>query len=248
MGRQVQFLICGAQKAGTTALDGYLRQHPQLFLPDQKEQHFFDDESIVWTRPPYKRYHGAFEQAPRDCLWGEATPIYMYWEPCAGRIWRYNPAMRLIAILRNPIDRAYSHWNMEHQRGQDPACFLDAIRTETQRCRASLPLQHRIFSYIERGFYSQQLRRLWRFFNRDQVLVLNHDDLRNTPQTTLNRVYAHLGVEPMAWAGEQLQHVGHYGSPMPSEAKALLRQVFWHEICQLESLLGWDCHHWLASS
>ena len=247
MGSQVQFLICGAQKAGTTALDGYLRQHPLLFLPDRKEQHFFDDESLTWPCPSYKGYHAAFEHAPERCHWGEATPIYMYWEPCAGRIWRYNPAMRLIVILRNPIDRAYSHWNMEQQRGEDSASFLDAIRTETQRCRASLPLQHRTFSYIERGFYSHQLRRLWRFFGREQVLVLNHEDLRNSPQTTLDRVHTHIGVEPMDWAREELLHVGAYNSPMPSEAKALLRQVFWHEICQLESLLGWDCHHWLRS-
>ena len=75
--------------------------------------------------------------------------------------------MRLIVILRNPIERAYSHWAMEHRRGNDQLPFALALEQEEARCREALPFQHRVFSYVDRGFYSAQLRRLWRFFGRE---------------------------------------------------------------------------------
>ena len=90
--------------------------------------------------------------------------------------------MRLIVMLRNPIERAYSHWAMEHRRGNDPLPFASALEQEEARCRGALPLQHRVFSYVDRGFYSAQLRRLWRFFGRDQVLVLRQEELRLDPK------------------------------------------------------------------
>ena len=90
--------------------------------------------------------------------------------------------MRLIVILRNPIERAYSHWAMEHQRGDDPLPFALALEQEEARCREALPFQHRVFSYVDRGFYSAQLRRLWRFFGREQVLVLTQEELRLSPR------------------------------------------------------------------
>ena len=77
--------------------------------------------------------------------------------------------MRLIVILRNPIERAYSHWAMEHRRGNDPLPFNLALEQEDARCREALPLQHRVFSYVDRGFYSAQLRRLWRFFGESKA-------------------------------------------------------------------------------
>ena len=119
--KRLSFLVCGAQKSGTTALAAYLRQHPGIYLPERKELHFFDDETQAWPEPDLNELHRHFPgpQKPSK-LWGEATPISLYWDPAAERIWRYNQAMRLIVILRNPIERAYSHWAMEHRRGNDP--------------------------------------------------------------------------------------------------------------------------------
>ena len=116
MSKRLSFLVCGAQKSGTTALAAYLRQHPGIHLPKTKELHFFDDETQAWPEPDLNALHLHFQDADDDQLWGEATPISLYWDPAAERIWRYNSAIRLIVILRNPIDRAYSHWAMEHRR------------------------------------------------------------------------------------------------------------------------------------
>jgi hypothetical protein len=245
MQRRLSFLICGTQKGGTTALVHYLQQHPDVALPECKELHFFDDETINWQRPNYRKYHQHFSRDDDPKAKGEATPIYMYWEPSAERIWRYNPAMRLIVILRNPITRAYSHWSMERGRGAEQLSFGEALAAEADRSRSTLPLQDRVGSYVDRGFYCAQLRRLWRFFGREAVLVLRQEDLLEQHQVCLDRVCAHLGLPPMPPVAAERRHEGHYDQIMDADCKHRLRELFWHEICQLEAMLGWDCRSWL---
>ena len=155
--------------------------------------------------------------------------------------------MRLIVMLRNPIERAYSHLAMEHRRGNDPLPFASALEQEEARCRGALPLQHRVFSYVDRGFYSAQLRRLWRFFGRDQVLVLRQEELRLDPQACLERIWQHLSIPPGPDVTPLERRNGDYDSAMPSVCREYLRQVFWQEIGQLEQLMGWDCSEWLRS-
>jgi len=88
----------------------------------------------------------------------------MYWQNAPKRIWQYNPEMKIIIILRNPIERAFSHWNMERSRNAEHLSFWDAINTEKLRCQETLPLQNRVYSYIDRGFYIKQLENIWRYF------------------------------------------------------------------------------------
>ena len=245
MSKRLSFLVCGAQKSGTTALAAYMRKHPGIHLPKAKELHFFDDETQAWPEPDLNALHSHFQTAHTNQVWGEATPISLYWDPAAERIWRYNSAIRLIVILRNPIERAYSHWAMEHRRGNDPLAFDLALRQEEARCREALPLQHRVFSYVDRGYYSYQLRRLWRFFGREQVLVLRQDDLRHSPEVCLERIWQHLGIPSGPPITPLERHNGEYTCPMPPACRQQLRKVFWQEICQLEQLLEWDCSDWL---
>jgi hypothetical protein len=162
---KVDFLIAGVQKGGTTALDTYLRQHPQICMANSKEIHFFDDENIFSQgKPDYSLYHACFNKAAGHVVSGEATPIYAYWHDSPRRIWEYNSEMKIILILRNPIERAFSHWNMERHRNAEALSFWDAIQGESLRCRDALPLQHRVYSYTDRGFYTEQVRRIWRYF------------------------------------------------------------------------------------
>ena len=247
MSKRLSFLVCGAQKSGTTALAAYLRQHPFIHLPEAKELHFFDDETQTWPQPDLNALHRHFQAAKTDQLWGEATPISLYWDPAAERIWRYNSAMRLIVILRNPIERAYSHWTMEHRRGNDPLPFALALEQEEARCREALPHPHRVFSSIDRGFYSAQLRRLWRFFGREQVLVLRQENLRQTPEICLDSIWQHLRIASGPAITPLELHNGDYDTAMSATCRERLRKIFWQEIGQLEHLLGWDCSDWLRS-
>lgn len=242
----VQFLIAGVQKGGTTALADYLRQHPALFIPTVKELHFFDDETLNWQQPQalYSGYHKQFHAAHAGSHWGEATPIYSYWWPAMARIWAYNAGMRLILCLRNPIERAYSHWAMETGRQWEAMPFPEAIASEEQRCRMALPHQHRVFSYVSRGFYSEQLRRLWRFFPREQTLILRQEQLLDAPSETLRCVHHFLGVDHLPPAQALRANKGSYASPMETTVRSQLQALFNPEISQLEHLLGWDLSKW----
>lgn len=112
----VNFVIIGAQKAGTTALFDYLGEMPGIGLSRTKEVHFFDDETVDWDCPDYGAYHAQFDPGAAPLI-GEATPIYVYWPRALERIRAYNPDMRLILMLRDPVERAWSHWRMEFARG-----------------------------------------------------------------------------------------------------------------------------------
>lgn len=243
---KVDFAICGAQKAGTTALDAYLRRHPEICMANAKEAHFFDSE-VFFQRdePDYSIYHSAFDRKPSHRFVGEATPIYMYWYDAPRRLWRYNPDMKLIVILRNPIERAYSDWNMERSRNSEALSFWDAIRFEPQRRREALPYQLRRFSYVDRGFYTEQLRRLWTYFPEEQVLVLRTESLKSKPHETLQEVCDFLGASRFGAIEVGEVHSRPYLAPLGDREKEYLRHIFEYEIRGLERLLGWDLSDWL---
>ena len=114
----VSFSVIGAQKCGTSALRHYLKSFPELDLSVHPEPHFFDNPKIKFAARPVERnalYHSHFRQG-EDKIRGDVTPIYLFWRPCLRRMAAYNPEMKLIVSLRNPVDRAYSQWQMETQR------------------------------------------------------------------------------------------------------------------------------------
>lgn len=245
--KKVDFLICGAQKAGTSALASYFSEHPHVCMADAKELHFFDNEEVFGKGTPnYALYHCAFNLKPSHKLLGEATPIYMYWYSAPRRMWEYNPDLKLIVILRNPITRAYSHWNMQRSRGIERLSFWEAIQKEKERRREALPYQHRLYSYVDRGFYSEQLRRLWTYFPQEQVLVLRTEDLRNEPLDLLRNVWDFLGLSPYDKIVPRQVHSRSYVSPMGQREKDYLVNLYEYEIRNLERLLGWDCSEWLT--
>jgi len=244
---KVDFIICGVQKGGTTALYTYLKQHPQLCMSAKKELHFFDNEAIFASpKPNYDSYHLAFKPQAVNQLLGEATPIYMYWHDAPKRIWQYHSDIKLIVLLRNPIERAFSHWNMERSRKQDGLSFMEAITCELERCREALPLQHRVYSYVDRGFYSAQLRNLWRYFPKKNVLILKYDDFKENPLDTLHAVCQFLGIE--TFQGFVASDAGYfpYSTALSNMEKDHLKSIFEYEIKSLERLLDWDCRAWLA--
>ncbi|HEY7944924.1 MAG TPA: sulfotransferase domain-containing protein [Casimicrobiaceae bacterium] len=246
---KVAFVVAGTQKGGTTALASYLFQHPEIGLPRDKEAHFFDKEhNFASAETDYAGYHANFNPAVRNRLLGDATPIYMYWESAPQRIHDYNPAMKLIMLLRNPVTRAYSHWNMEHARRSDPLPFEQAIRAEPERSGEALPFQHRKYSYIDRGLYSRQIHRIWRLFPAGQTLILKSEELRHSPQAALARITDFLGVARFPPVRPRSVHARPYEAPMSAGARSYLCEVFAPEVRTLEEMLGWDCADWLAES
>jgi len=245
--QRVDFMICGTQKGGTTALDSYLRRHRNICMAREKECHYFDNDACFEADVVnHDQYHALFTPGPETRIVGETTPIYMYWYDSPRRIWNYNSDCKIIVVLRNPIERAYSHWNMEKNRGEESLPFHEAILSERERCRVDLPRQHRVYSYVDRGFYLEQLRRLWFYFGFANVLVIKSELLRLEPLRELNRVCDFLGVERFGAIQPISAHAGEYAVPMNEEEKAFLRDVYRYEIPALEAMLGWDCSDWLA--
>lgn len=221
--RRIDFVIAGVQKAGTSALFSYLARHPDLQGPSVKETHFFDDETgaIDWAKPNYDRLHCLFSADGHGRLAFEATPVSIFWPNALERMAAYNPDMRLIVIFRDPIERAWSHWRMEVERGADNVPFDFAIRQGRWRLR-DVPINHaawRTFSYVERGFYGRQVDRLLQLFDRDNVLLLRSNDLKSDPASTLASIAAFLKLRPFPPREAVIERVGttRYGSPRDAD-------------------------------
>lgn len=195
-------MIVGAQKAGTSALASFLFQHPEICMSMPKEVHLFDapDYARDWTPAQIDaRYRPCFAHCDADALWGEATPIYLFLPGIARELKRYNPDLRLIVLLRDPVQRAISHYYMEKNRGKEDLPLWAALLCEPLRLRRREDALHvdshlRRHSYRRRGLYSSQLRNLYRFFAPGRVLVLRAEDLRKRHDAVLQRVFTFLGV------------------------------------------------------
>jgi hypothetical protein len=239
---RVDFVIGGTQKGGTSALDSFLRQHPEICMPEtRKELHFFDRET---DDKDYNNYHANFKPKPEYRVIGEASPIYMYWETAPYRIWKYNPKIKWILALRNPVERAFSAWNMETKRGKEKLPFAEAIEKEPERCREALPLQHRVYSYVDRGFYAHQVRRLFNIFGKEKCLILLNEELRSDHKQTLRRVFEFLGVDSSFVPREASVFEQEYPNKIDNQLRSSLIETFYFDIKELEKFLRRDLSKW----
>ena len=185
------FLIVGAMRSGTTSLARYLGAHPEVFIAARKEIHFFDlhfDRGLAW-------YAHHFARAGGKRAVGEATPSYMYSERAVARMARVVPQARLITILRDPVDRAYSHYWLNRQGGRETLPFADAIAAELELEERGEPLVGRRRPYMRGGHYLGFLQALCRHFPRDALLVLILEDMRDRPHETFAAACRFLGVD-----------------------------------------------------
>jgi hypothetical protein len=242
--QKLDFIVAGAQKSGTTALNYYLRRHPQIVLPIKKELHFFDkDELFAGGNVSYEPLHEMFRPARPGCIAGENTPIYLYWRPALPRIREYNPAMKFIVILRNPIERAFSQWNMQRTRRAEPLDFLEAVEAEPRRIAAAAPKQLRKFSYVDRGRYAEQLERAFRLFPRERFLVIKYEEFRARQREMVEAVFRFFNLKP-PWFRAVEAHDIPYARKIRAEERTAVWEVLKGDISQLEALLGWDCSEW----
>jgi hypothetical protein len=194
------FLILGAQKAGTTALYAYLRWHPQITGPSWKEVSYFDRHYGRGRR----WYRGHFPVRSRGRLVGEASPGYLFHPLAPERVAATVPGAKLIALLRDPVDRALSHYHHEVALGREPLSFEDALDAETERTRGEAERLAREpgywspawwdHTYLARGRYAEQLERWLAVFPREQLLVLASEELAAEPGAVYARVLEFLGA------------------------------------------------------
>lgn len=247
--RRLSFVLGGAQKSGTTTLDGLLRHHRGLQMAAVKETHFFDDESRDWSNPDYADLHARFvedDERPR----GESTPVTLYWRPAIRRMQAYNPALKFLLMLRDPVTRAFANWKKEYAAGLDAMPFADAIRAYPRRVRDTAETEglHRVVSYVERGFYGRQLSYLTQFFPRANVHCEIYETFFQDREAGLGRIAKFLGVEPFPDAIPDLRrHISkelEYPSTLRPEDIAYLSGLFRDDIAAVETFLGRAIPQW----
>ena len=203
------FVIVGAQKCGTSSLYGYLAEHPQVAPALTKEVHFFDlnyDQPVSWYQAFFPRHGASLAGEPHDggTITGEATPYYLHHPLVANRIATMLPQIKLIVLLRNPIERTYSAYHHQVRKGREHETFEDAIQLESVRTAGELEklaaddsyysLAHHHFSYLDRSVYHPQLERYYEFLPRDQILVLESSALYREAAVTYTRVLEFLNL------------------------------------------------------
>jgi hypothetical protein len=242
------FVVIGAQKAGTTSLYAYLSAHPRVRPGLFKEAHFFDlrfDRGERWYRSVFP-LRMRLQRA--HALTGEASPYYLFHPLAAERAAQVIPNARLIVLLRDPVERAWSHYRHEVAAGHEQLEFMAALEAEPQRLAGAedavrtgsapeLAERHRRFGYVARGRYAEQLARWFAVFPREQVLVLKAEDLFQDPAETWRVTQEFLGL-PFARHDSFAAHNAQPSLGLPPEVRASLVETFREPNEELVSLLG----------
>jgi sulfotransferase family protein len=260
-------LIIGAQRAGTTSLFELLRDHPDFCAPRSaygsiqwpKELHFFDenfDRGLDWYRAffPLGSTRARRRARGSDLVGGEATPTYLFHPAVPARVAATLPAVRLVAVLRDPVQRAFSQYQRARSTGRETLSFEEAIEREPQRiagveewlsahaasegARHPNYLHYRRRAYVSRGYYADQLARWLEHFPREQLLVLRAEDLFARTQETFSEVlrFARLGDSPPT---SLEPHNRRSYAPMRPETRQLLEALYAAPNARLAELLGW---------
>jgi Sulfotransferase domain len=190
------FVVIGTQKGGTSYFYRLLTEHPLVRRAAAKELHFFDNkfsEGVGW-------YRQCFSEAKRvdghRTITGEASPSYLFDPQVPERMARIVPEARLIALLRNPVDRAYSHYQMEMRRGREARSFEEATQEEMTSAKGEGNTVDVRYAYLRRGLYAEQLERFSFFANRDRLLVVKSENLFTRRLEVLDRVLTVLRLPP----------------------------------------------------
>ena len=227
--RLPDFLGIGTQKGGTTFLYGLLQQHPEVYLAHPKELHYFSlhhQRGLDW----YGRH---FEAAAPEQRCGEVTPYYLF-HPCApGRIAAELPGVKLIVLLRDPVERALSQYFHSKRLGLEPLALEEAFDAESERLAdADVALRegqvhrsHQQHSYLSRSRYEQQLARFQQFFAPEQLLILRSEDLFEQPQRVLDVVLDFLGVELMPLPSIDAVHLYQGNAEVQQQPLAMRRRL-----------------------
>ncbi|MEM7756848.1 MAG: sulfotransferase [Cyanobacteria bacterium P01_A01_bin.40] len=228
------FLIVGAAKAGTTSLYSYLKQHPQIYMSPVKETNFFAFEGaelnflggisqgyLADFKTNIDDYRAQFQGVNNEIAIGEASPSYLYLPKAVARIKYYIPEVKIIVILRNPIERAYSHF-LHHLRDRlvDYRDFEQALDAEAQAIADNWWWD---YHYIQVGLYYQQLKRYFANFKQEQIKVWLYEDLTSNPLALIQDICQFLGVERQ-FAPDMAARLNATGVPRYRTLDALIKE------------------------
>jgi len=206
-----EFLIIGGQRCGSTYFYNCLKQHPNIKTTlRRKEIHFFDNnfnKGILWYKSYFPTVPSKYANKyllKNKIITGEASPYYLLHPLVPSRVHSLIPNVKLIILVRNPVDRAYSHYKQQIQRGNETLSFREAIDQEKERLEGEInkiisnELQYssvlRNYSYLTRGVYINQIRNWTLYFSKDQFLIIKSEDFFKNPQKILNKTFKFLNL------------------------------------------------------
>lgn len=228
-------LIIGTQKGKTTSLYNHLISHPQVLGAAQKERLYFDynfPKDVNW----YRKYFPLLARVKNQLVTGEADADYLYHLHAAERIAQTTESVKLIILLRNPVDRAISHYWLEVKRGHEKLSIHKAFEKERERIEQvkkvistqegfySFEYEH--YSYVDRGKYAEQIKRYLAYFDRCQMLILKSEDLSCHPQVTFDRVTKFLNLEKHTLQNTKPYNVREYPQKGYSDLKGTLSDFY----------------------
>lgn len=241
-GRLPDFLIIGAQKSGTSSLWHYLSQHPGIKPAYNKEIHYFSfhyDKPMKWYRSYFPRAKG---------VTGEASTSYLFHPQAAERAAKHVPDAKIIVLLRDPVERAYSQYRHQVRQGREKRSFLEALKQEDKLMKEerkkmeadenyySEAYDH--YSYQARGEYASQLKRWYKHYPKKQVLVIDYAELAEHPSIAANKALKFLGLEQLELTTYDVIQTGGKKEPMSEAARKLLEKRFSSENKKLKKLVG----------
>jgi hypothetical protein len=253
------FIVIGARCSGTTSLYAYLRAHPAVLWACRKEVHFFAGKYERGTRWYRAHFPLAWQRLTRGHLGhravtGEASPAYLYNPVVPARVRSVCPRARLLVLLRNPVDRAFSHYHQLVNEGLEKLSFAEAVDRELHVLE-----QHgwkgaargtaggktpEVRPYIGRGLYAEQLAHWYEHFPRDRFLTMQSEAFFRSPADHMERVFAFLGLPPRQTDRYRQHHAGRYDEEMDPQVRARLERFFAPRNARLYALLqtryDWD--------
>lgn len=243
------FLIIGAQRSGTSSLYQALVTHPRIRAARVKEVHFFDvnfEKGVDWYRTHFPRLDADRGGSGRP-ITGEASPYYLPHVHAPKRVAAVLGDVRLIVLLRNPVERAYSHYHSVRARCQEPLAFEEAIAAEDERTGRELErmdrdegyrsIEYRRYSYLGRGHYAEQLERWFVHHPRERFVILASEDYYGHPASTYARVLEALGLPPHDLGPHPWINRGTY-PPLTPPTRRRLEEYFRPHNERLRALLG----------
>jgi hypothetical protein len=249
------FLVLSGGRCGSTSLFAILCEHRQVLAPAHKEVHFFDRNYLegedFYRRLFPLRMHRRLRarRAGAPVLSGEATTYYLLHPDVPRRAYDVVPDAKLVAILRDPVDRAYSHYQLSVRNGDETLSFEEALDAEPGRISGAEERlladpaydhpAHRVNTYIERGFYLDGLLRWERFYGRERLLVLRSEDFFADPLGEVRRVTDFLGIAPHGGPLPEPRNVAMYEGMLP-ETRRRLQEIYAEPNRRLEEHLGRD--------
>ena len=234
------FLVIGAKRCGTTSLYQHLSEHPCISRSPRDNIGFFNENyhlGINWYKSlfPTVFYKKKMESKNKQCLFFDVTSTYMEEELTAKNVYEVNPNQKIIVILRNPVDRAYSHYHVNVKEKSEKRSFEDAVFEEMNRIKSERIIQNknknlRVFTpnnihYLKKGFYALQLKSWFKIFPREQILVLSTEEFQEDQNLIYKKIFDFLNIPNMKIKSTEKMEKGNY-IPMKHDTQNLLLDYF----------------------